>query len=114
MAFFKRMTLSESQRTAWVFGAGASVFYDVPPQVKLLSRFLDEQQPTRGSPKGQQTIKERRRRIEAYCRKVYPGLDPKDSGGEQSEQRAEAGESLRNAALCAVRRGNSERGGVSN
>jgi hypothetical protein len=79
-AFFDKLRLNDATRTVWVFGAGASVFYDVPSQEKLLARFLDGSRPIKHGPKGQRQLEERRDRVEAYCRNAYPGLEPSDPG----------------------------------
>jgi len=43
--FFSKLSLSAAHRTTWVFGAGASVPYEVPPQRLVLKRFAEMGRP---------------------------------------------------------------------
>lgn len=70
--------LRDAPRTALVFGAGASVFYDVPLQPWLLARFMAG--TPRGGARNREIIRKRRLRIRRCCRVVYPGLAPTDPG----------------------------------
>jgi hypothetical protein len=69
-----RVSLGSHGRTLWVFGAGASAAkpYQVPVQNQLLSRFATMTRP--GGAAFQTEFDALRKRVEAHCRAVQPGL----------------------------------------
>ncbi len=69
-----KLKLRDGVRTAWVFGAGASMSnpYNVPSQAGLLKHFMN-------APGANTWVEARRGRVEAICRQVYPGWSVTDS-----------------------------------
>lgn len=74
-----KLSLKDGVRTAWVFGAGASVPYGVPTQAGLLKHFMTAPlSGKRGSAGVHAKVKERRVRVQSICRQVYAGWDAGD------------------------------------
>lgn len=71
---FDRLILHDCERTAWIFGAGASASkpYQVPVQNKLLERFFEMTRP--GGAKLKAEFEGLKTRIEGYCKTVLPGV----------------------------------------
>jgi hypothetical protein len=72
---FSRLSLADADRTAWIFGAGASVPYDVPVQAYLLDHFMR----IRKGPRFERNLDQLRRAVGAHCRRVLPGLAMDDA-----------------------------------
>ncbi len=68
----ENMTLTDAEATAWVFGAGASVPYDVPVQARLLQRFANMEPP--GGVAFRERLDVLREKVASHCRSVQPGL----------------------------------------
>jgi len=74
--FFSKLSLSAAHRTTWVFGAGASVPYEVPPQRLVLKRFAEMGRP--GGDQAQRSFEDLRGCVRAHCAQVFPGLPMED------------------------------------
>lgn len=71
------LSVTAAARTVWVFGAGASLFYEVPSQARLLDRLATMNRP--GTYGTQARFDELKKRIEQHIERVLPGLEYTDS-----------------------------------
>ena len=74
MKWIDRLELSQAQKTAWIFGAGASRSdpYAVPVQSELLQHFATMTRP--GTKGLQAKLQELRERVRGHCQRIQPGL----------------------------------------
>lgn len=75
--------LDSSQKTIWIFGAGASADppYNIPLQGNLLKHFFN--MPAPGNPAAQNKFDKLREEIRRLCKRVQPGLEPQNTSLEE-------------------------------
>ena len=70
------LKVAGANRTVWVFGAGASAFYDIPTQARILQRLAVMKRP--GNNAVQDGLNGLRKKVQQHCRLILPGLDITD------------------------------------